>query len=57
MSSGNFTEYGVGDWYADLCNIIKLLKINQCILIGSSMGMDCYAVCLEISQKSKNQLV
>ena len=38
MSSGNFTEYGVGDWYADLCNIIKLLKINQCILIGSSMG-------------------
>ena len=38
MSSGNFTEYGVGDWYDDLCNIIKLLKINQCILIGSSMG-------------------
>ena len=38
MSSGNFTEYGVGDWYDDLCNIIKLLRINKCILIGSSMG-------------------
>ena len=38
MSSGNFTDYGVGDWYKDLCNVIKSLKINNIILIGSSMG-------------------
>lgn len=38
MSSGVFTEFGVGDWYNDLCKIINLLKINQCTLIGSSMG-------------------
>jgi esterase/lipase len=38
MSSGNFTDYGVGDWYEDLCNMIKNLKINDIILIGSSMG-------------------
>ena len=38
MSSGNFTDYGVGDWYDDLCNVIKSLRINSVILIGSSMG-------------------
>ena len=38
MSSGNFTDYGIGDWYKDLCNVIKSLKINNIILIGSSMG-------------------
>lgn len=38
MSSGNFTDYGVGDWYKDLCKVINSLKINNIILIGSSMG-------------------
>jgi len=38
MSSGNFTDYGIGDWYDDLCNVINFLKINNIILIGSSMG-------------------
>ena len=38
MSSGNFTDFGVGDWYKDLCNVIKSLKINNILLIGSSMG-------------------
>lgn len=38
MSSGNFTDYGVGDWYEDLCNVIRSLKINNIVLIGSSMG-------------------
>ena len=38
MSSGNFTDYGVGDWYEDLCRVIRSLKINNIILIGSSMG-------------------
>ena len=38
MSSGNFIDYGVGDWYEDLCNVIRSLKINNIILIGSSMG-------------------
>jgi len=37
-SSGNFTDYGVGDWYEDLCNVIRSLKINNIVLIGSSMG-------------------
>ena len=38
MSSGDFTDYGIGDWYEDLCNIVKSLNINQFTLIGSSMG-------------------
>ena len=38
MSSGNFTDYGVGDWYEDLCKVIRSLKIKNIILIGSSMG-------------------
>ena len=38
MSSGDFTDYGIGDWYEDLCNVIRSLKINNIILIGSSMG-------------------
>jgi len=38
MSSGNFTDFGVGDWYKDLCNVIRSLKINNILLIGSSMG-------------------
>lgn len=37
-SSGNFTDYGIGDWYEDLHKLIKFLKISKPILIGSSMG-------------------
>lgn len=37
-SSGVITDYGVSDWFNDLSLIIKNLKINQPILIGSSMG-------------------
>jgi len=37
-SSGIITDYGVSDWFNDLNLIIKNLKINKPILIGSSMG-------------------
>ena len=37
-SSGEFTNYGISDWYEDLCKLIKFLKITNIILIGSSMG-------------------
>jgi len=37
-SSGEFTHYGISDWYDDLDNIVKYLKIRNFILIGSSMG-------------------
>ena len=37
-SSGNFTDFGIGDWYEDLKNILKYLNINKTIVIGSSMG-------------------
>ena len=52
MSSG-ISDYGVGDWYQDLCNVIRSLKINNIILIGSSMGVGSYAICLKISKKVK----
>ena len=38
QSSGEFTSFGISDWFNDLENIIKYLKIKNCILIGSSMG-------------------
>ena len=38
QSSGKFTSFGISDWFNDLENIIKYLKIKNCILIGSSMG-------------------
>tara|TARA_Y100001935_G_C17299196_1_gene508067 strand:- start:460 stop:1089 length:630 start_codon:yes stop_codon:yes gene_type:complete len=38
QSSGNFTDYGVGDWYKDLNNLINYLKLEKFILVGSSMG-------------------
>ncbi len=37
-SNGEFVNFGIGDWYNDLENLIKYLKINDAILIGSSMG-------------------
>jgi len=37
-SSGEFTEYGIGDWYDDLNKLIKFLNIANPTLIGSSMG-------------------
>ena len=37
-SSGEFTNFGISDWYNDLDNIIKYLKIKNFILVGSSMG-------------------
>ena len=37
-SSGEFTNFGISDWYDDLDNIVKYLKIRNFILIGSSMG-------------------
>ena len=38
QSSGEFTSFGISDWFNDLENIIKYLKIKNCILVGSSMG-------------------
>ena len=37
-SSGEFTDYGISDWYDDLNKLIEFLKIANPILIGSSMG-------------------
>ena len=37
-SSGEFTDYGISDWYEDLNILIKFLNIANPILIGSSMG-------------------
>ena len=37
-SSGNFTDFGIGDWFSDLKNLLKYLNINQSIVVGSSMG-------------------
>ena len=37
-SSGEFSNFGISDWYDDLDNIIKHLKIKNFILVGSSMG-------------------
>ncbi len=38
QSSGEFTSFGISDWFNDLENIVKYLKIKNCILVGSSMG-------------------
>ena len=37
-STGQFTSFGISDWYNDLENIVKYLKIKNFILVGSSMG-------------------
>ena len=37
-SSGEFTDYGISDWYEDLNRLIKYLNITNPTLIGSSMG-------------------
>ena len=37
-SSGNFTDFGIGDWFSDLKSLLKYLNINQSIVVGSSMG-------------------
>ena len=37
-SSGEFTNFGISDWYKDLDDIIEYLKIRNFILVGSSMG-------------------
>ena len=37
-SSGNFIDFGIGDWFSDLKSLLKYLNINQFILVGSSMG-------------------
>ena len=37
-SSGNFTDFGIGDWFSDLKSLLRYLNINQSILVGSSMG-------------------
>ena len=36
QSSGEFTSFGISDWFNDLENIIKYLKIKNCILVVSS---------------------
>ena len=33
QSSGEFTNFGISDWYDDLDNIVKFLKIRNLILI------------------------
>ena len=37
-SSGDFIDFGIGDWYEDLKNIVKYLNIDKSIVVGSSMG-------------------
>lgn len=37
-SSGEFINFGIGDWYDDLKNLLKFLKLKDIILVGSSMG-------------------
>jgi len=37
-SSGNFIDFGIGDWFSDLKSLLKYLNINQSTLVGSSMG-------------------
>ena len=37
-SSGNFTDFGIGDWFSDLKSLLKYLNINLSIVVGSSMG-------------------
>ena len=35
LASGNFTDFGIGDWFSDLKNLLKYLNINQSIVVGS----------------------
>ena len=37
-SNGDFINYGIGDWFDNLKNLLRYLKIEDPILIGSSMG-------------------
>ena len=37
-SSGNFINFGIGDWFSDLKSLLRYLNINQSTLVGSSMG-------------------
>ena len=37
-SSGNFIDFGIGDWFSDLKSLLKYLNIKQSTLVGSSMG-------------------
>ena len=37
-SSGDFVDFGIGDWYSDLKNLIKYLNIKDSVVVGSSMG-------------------
>ena len=37
-SSGEFTDYGIGDWYGDLKKIFIHLNLKESTIIGSSMG-------------------
>jgi len=37
-SNGDFINYGIGDWFDNLKNLLHYLKIEDPILIGSSMG-------------------
>ncbi len=37
-SNGDFVNFGIGDWFTNLKDLLNYLKIEQPILIGSSMG-------------------
>jgi alpha-beta hydrolase superfamily lysophospholipase len=37
-SSGDFEDFGIGDWFNDLKKLIKYLNIQKTIIVGSSMG-------------------
>ena len=38
LSSGVFNQLSVKDWYQDLDELIKFLKVKQIVIVGSSMG-------------------
>jgi len=37
-SNGDFENFGIGDWFKNLKDLLNYLKIEQPILVGSSMG-------------------
>jgi len=37
-SNGDFVNFGIGDWFKNLKDLLNYLKIENPILIGSSMG-------------------
>ena len=37
-SNGDFVNFGIGDWFKNLKDLLNYLKIEQPILVGSSMG-------------------